>query len=126
MVILEWRILREKTMTDLRNLTIIGLVGRLNMLIDEGKSAPTPSEVKKCIIEGTILDRLCDLYGQLPEFAPIHKAEGVLLRTELKVAVEKYCGREESKMGVRQNGLCLLVGFCLEMLMERNLREALG
>jgi hypothetical protein len=37
-----------------------------------------------------------------------------------------YDGREESKMGVRKNGLCLLVGYCIEMLVQRNLREVLS
>ena len=39
-------------------LTIIGLMGRLNMLIDEGQGALTPAEVKGSITDGTILDRL--------------------------------------------------------------------
>jgi hypothetical protein len=93
-------------MTDLRNITIIGMVARLNMLIDEGASAPTPAEVKSLIMEGAILDRLCSLHGTFPEFAPIHKAEAVLLRKELKAAVEKYAGREDLKMGIAKNGLC--------------------
>jgi hypothetical protein len=113
-------------MSDLRNVTIIGLMARLNMLIDEGATGLTPAEVKRCIIDGTILDRLCRLYGDFPEFAPLYKAEAVLLRKELRAAVEKYDGREESKMGVARNGLCLLTGYCLEMLMERNLHEILG
>jgi hypothetical protein len=113
-------------MTDLRNLTIIGLMGRLNMLIDEGRGALTPAEVRESITDGTILDRLCRSYGEFPEFAPIHKAEAVLLLKELKAVIEKYGGREASKMGVRHNGLCLLVGYCLEVLMERNIREVLG
>jgi hypothetical protein len=113
-------------MTDLRNLTIIGLMGRLNMLIDDGQGALTPSEVKGGITDGTILDRLRRSYGEFPEFAPIHKAEAILLLKELKAVVEKYGGREESTMGVRHNGLCLLLGYCLEMLMERNIREVLG
>jgi hypothetical protein len=29
-------------------------------------------------------------------------------------------------MGVQHNGLCLLVGYCLEMLMQRNVREVFG
>jgi hypothetical protein len=113
-------------MTDLRNLTIIGMIGRLNTLIDEGQAAPTPEEVKHRIVDGSILDCLCDLYGEFPEFSPIYTAEAVLLLKELKEVVEIYHGREESKMGVRINGLCLLVGYCLEMLMQRNLREVLG
>ena len=107
-------------MTDLRTATIIGLMGRLNMLIDEGQGVFTPAEVKASITDGTILDRLCRSYGDFPEFAPIYKAEAILLVKELKAVVENYRGREESKMGVRQNGLCLIVGYCLDMLMERN------
>ena len=113
-------------MTDLRNLTIIGLMGRLNMLIDEGQAVLAPADVKAAIGDGTILDRLCRSYGEFPEFAPVHKAEAILLRKELKQVVEKYDGREESKMGVRHNGLCLLAGYCLEILMERNIGEVLG
>jgi hypothetical protein len=110
-------------MTDLRNVTVIGMMARLNTLLDEGASAPTPAEVKKLINEGTILARLCSLYGEYPEFSPIHKAEAVLLRQELKTKVEKFAGREDRKMGVKNNGLCLLLGYCLEVLAERNLHE---
>jgi hypothetical protein len=113
-------------MTDLRNLTIIGMMGRLNMLIDEGEAGLAPAEVKRRIAEGTILDCLRGLYGDFPEFSPIHKAERVLLLKELKTALEIYDGREESKLGVKNNGLCLLVGYCIEMLMQRNLHEVLG
>jgi hypothetical protein len=113
-------------MTDLRNVTIIGLMARLNMLIDEGQGILTPAEVKEAIADGTILDRLCRAYGEFPEFAPIHKAEAVLLLMELRAVVEIYGGREERKMGLQHNGLCLLVGYCLEMLMERNIREVRG
>ena len=113
-------------MSDLRTLTILGMMGRLNMLIDEGASGLTAAEVKRSISEGTILDCLRRLYGDFPEFAPVAKAEAVLLRQELCAVVEKYNGREESKMGVARNGLCLLMGYCLELLMERNLCEILG
>jgi len=107
-------------MTDLRSVTIIGLMGRLNMLIDEAQHVITCAEAKACVTDGTILDRLRRTYGDFPEFAPIHKAEAILLVKELQAVVEKYRDREESKMGVRHNGLCLIVGYCLEMLMERN------
>ena len=42
---------------------------------------------------------------------------------ELKEIVDKYYGREASKMGVDRNGLCLLVGYCIEMLMHRSMSE---
>ena len=45
---------------------------------------------------------------------------------EWKAALEVYSGREAAKMGVSKNGLCLLVGYCIEMLMWRNLRELTG
>jgi hypothetical protein len=110
-------------MTDLRNLTIIGLLGRLNALIDAGSAAPSPDEVKQSIASGNILDLLRGRYGDYPEFAPIHKAEAALMKQELKARMDKYSGREEHKMGVSRNGLCLLVGYCLEILMERNIKE---
>ena len=113
-------------MTDLRNVTIIGLIGRLNMLIDEGQAPPTPAEVQHRVADGTILKHLATLYGNFPEFSPIHQAEGVLLLKELKGVLELYAGREEHKMGVRNSGLCLLVGYCVEMLAQRNIREVLG
>ena len=37
-----------------------------------------------------------------------------------------YSGREAAKMGVAKNGLCLLVGYCIEMLMQRSLKELTG
>jgi hypothetical protein len=113
-------------MTDLRNMTILGMIARLNMLIDEGNVAPPPEEVKRCIADESILDCLGSLYGKFPEFSPVHKAEAVLLLKELKAVLEIYYGREDSKMGVRNNGLCLLVGYCIEMLSGRHAREVLG
>jgi hypothetical protein len=113
-------------MTDLRNLTIIGLLGRLNTLLDDGGAVPSPEEVKRRIASGTILELLCSRYGDYPEFAPIYRAEALLLQQELKAMMDKYSGREEQKMGVSKNGLCLLVGYGLEILMERNIKEVLG
>jgi hypothetical protein len=110
-------------MTDLRSLAIIGMMGRLNMLVDEADVAISPSEVKQWIADGSILDQLRALYGDYPEFSPVHKAEAILMLTEWKTVLDIYAGREESKMGVSKNGLCLLIGYCIEMLMQRNLRE---
>jgi hypothetical protein len=113
-------------MTDLRNLTIIGLLGRLNTLLDDGVAVPSPEEVKRCIASRTILELLRGRYGDFPEFAPIHKAEAILMEQELKAMMEKYSDREEQKMGVSKNGLCVLVGYGLEILMERNIKEVVG
>src|SRR5258707_1273893 len=113
-------------MTDLRKVTIIGMMGRLITLIDEGRSGPSPVEVKQSIAEGTILDRLCSMYGEYPEFSPIHQAEKVLLVRELNMVREIYDGREEFKMGVRNSGLCLLMAYCIEMLMQRSVGEIVG
>jgi hypothetical protein len=63
-------------MTDLRNVAVIGMMGRLNMLIDEATVAISPSEVKQWIANGTILDYLRALYGDFPEFTPVHEALG--------------------------------------------------
>jgi hypothetical protein len=93
-------------MSDLRNLTIIGLLGRLNALIDDGGAVLSPEEVKRCIASRTILELLRDRYGDYPELAPIHKAEEILMQQELTAMMEKYSGREEEKMGVRKSGLC--------------------
>jgi hypothetical protein len=112
-------------MTDLRSLPILGLLARLNMLIDEGGPAPTPQEVKERITDGTVLRHLAGLYGDFPEFSPVYKAEAVLLLKELRAVLDVYDGREEHKMGVKNNGLCLLVGYCIEMLVQRNLGEVL-
>jgi len=72
------------------------------------------------------LERLRISFGDFPEFTPVHQAEGILLLKEWKGVVESHRGREETKMGVQHNGLCLLVGYCLEMLMQRNVREVFG
>ncbi len=113
-------------MTDLRNVAIIGMLGRLNSLIDEGGVVLSPAEVKRCIANGTIFERLRKECGDYPEFSPVHEAEAVLMQKEWKEIVNVYRGREESKMGVSNNGLCLLVGYCIEMLMQRNLKELTG
>jgi hypothetical protein len=113
-------------MTDLRNVAIIGMMGRLNSLVDEGVTNLPLAEVKQCIADGTILARLRVLYGDYPEFSPVHKAEAVLMQQEWKASMDMYDGREESKMGVSNNGLCMLLGYCIDMLMQRNLGEMLG
>ena len=83
--------------------------------------------MKRCIADRTILDRLRNLYGDCPEFSPgLNKAEGILLQQEWKAALDIYSGREAAKMGVAKNGLCLLVGYCIEMLMQRSLSELTG
>jgi hypothetical protein len=110
-------------MTDLRNVAIIGMLGRLNMLVDEAEAVVSPSDVKQWIADGSILDQLRALYGDYPEFAPVHQAEAVLMLKEWKAVLDIYAGREETKMGVSKNGLCLLIGYCIEMLMQRNLHE---
>jgi hypothetical protein len=110
-------------MTDLRKLTILGLVGRLNMAIDEGKVPLSTKEVKQRIADGSILDHLALLYGDFPEFSPIHSAEKTLLLRELRDGLQVYDGREASKMGIERNGLCLLVGYCIEMLVQRSMNE---
>jgi len=114
-------------MTDLRKISILGIMGRLNTLIDGEAVFLSPMDVKSCIADGTILDRLRSLYGDYPEFSPgLNKAESILLQQEWKAALDIYSGREAAKMGVSKNGLCLLVGYCIEMLMWRNLRELTG
>ena len=113
-------------MTDLRNLTILGLLGRLNGLIDEGETLAPCEEVRRFVRSGKVLDRLRERYGDFPEFSPLNKAEATLLRNELIAMEEKFAGREEDKMGVSRNGLCLLAGYCLEMLIERHIREVTG
>jgi hypothetical protein len=82
--------------------------------------------VKRCIASRTILELLRCRYGDYPELAPIHKAEAILIQQELTAMMEKYSGREEQKLGVSKSGLCLLVGYCLEILMERNIKQAIG
>jgi hypothetical protein len=113
-------------MTDLRNVTILGMMARLNTLIDQGVAAFSIAELKTWIQDGSILTQLCSRYGDFPEFSPIYAAETVLLRQELKAVMDMYDGREESKMGVGNNGLCLLVGYCIEMLMQRRIGEVVG
>jgi hypothetical protein len=113
-------------MSDLRNLTIIGFLARLNALLDDGGAVPSPEEVKRCIASRTILELLRGRFGDYPEFAPIHQAEAILMQQELAAMTEKYSGREEQKMGVSKSGLCLLVGYGLEILMERHIKEAIG
>jgi hypothetical protein len=98
-------------------------MGRINTLLDVGEAALKPPEVRERIADGTILRRLSELYGDFPEFSPFHKAEAILILKELRGVLDVYDGREESKMGVRNSGLCLLVGYCIEMLVQRNIRE---
>jgi len=112
-------------MTDLRSLTILGLISRLLPEIDRGDLL-SPSEVRDAVTKGTILDLLKKRYGDFPEFSPIHKAESALLRKELRDAMEAVGGRESFKLGLENNGLCFLIAYCLEMLVHRNLKEITG
>jgi hypothetical protein len=112
-------------MTDLRSLTILGLIGRLLPEIDRG-DVLSPPEVRNAVANGTILDLLKKRYGDFPEFSPIHEAESALLRKELRDAMEAVGGRESFKLGLENNGLCFLIAYCLEMLVHRNLKELTG
>jgi hypothetical protein len=62
-------------------------------------------------------------YGDFPEFSPVYKAESVLQQKELRDVMEAVEGRESSKLGLENNGLCIVVAYCLEMLAHRNLKE---
>ena len=112
-------------MTDLRILTILGLIGRLLPEIDRGDVLP-PSEMQDAIAKGTILEMLKQRYGDFPEFSPVYKAESVLLQKELRDVMEAVAGRESFKLGLENNGLCFVVAYCLEMLAHRNLKELGG
>ena len=112
-------------MTDLRSLTILGLIGRLLPEIDRGDVLP-PSEVQDAIAKGTILEMLKQRYGDFPEFSPVYKAESVLQQKELRDVMEAVDGRESFKLGLENNGLCFVVAYCLEMLAHRNLKELGG
>jgi hypothetical protein len=112
-------------MTDLRSLTILGLMARILPEIDRGDIVP-PADVRDAIAEGTILDLLKKRYGDYPEFSPIHKAESALLRKELRDVLEAVDGREGFKLGLEKNGLCYLLAYCIELLVHRNMKEILG
>ncbi len=112
-------------MTDLRSLTILGLMARILPEIDGGDSVP-PADIQDAIANRTILQLLKKRYGDYPEFSPIHKAESALLQKELRQALEALDGREASKLGVEKNGLCFLLAYCMELLVHRNLKEVLG
>ena len=109
-------------MTDLRSVTIIALMGRLLAHIDRGDNI-APTEIKQAIVDGAILELLRKRLGDYPEFSPIHAAEAVLLLHELRIIVDDLAGREASKLGMENNGLCILSGHCLELLMRRNIKE---
>ena len=112
-------------MTDLRSLTILGLMGRLLPEIDRGDIV-LPADIQDAIAKGTILELLKTRYGDYPEFSPIHKAESALLRKELRSAMEAIGGREEFKLGLEKNGLCFLLAYCIELLVHRNMKEIFG
>ena len=111
-------------MTDLRTMTILGLMGRILPEIDRGDVVP-PAEIRDAIAQGTILQYLKDRYGDFPEFSPIYPAEGTLLRKELRGVLEVLRGRESFKLGVEKNGLCFLLAYCIELLVQRNLNEVI-
>jgi len=50
-------------MTDLRNLTILGLMGRINTLLDAGEAALKPPEVRERIADGTMFSQRCRTVG---------------------------------------------------------------
>ena len=112
-------------MTDLRSLTILGLIGGLLPEIDRG-DVLSPSEVRDAVANGMILDLLKERYGDFPGFAPVYEAESALLRKELRDVMEAVDGRESYKLGLEKNGLCFLIAYCLEMLVHRNLKELPG
>jgi hypothetical protein len=112
-------------MTDLRSMTILGLMARVLPEIDRGDVLP-PADVRDAIAKGTILELLKKRYGDYPEFSPIYEAESALLRKELREVLEAVDGREALKLGLEKNGLCYLLAYCIELLAHRNMKEILG
>lgn len=108
----------------LRNLTIISLIGSLNAALDEGIADHlSPAQVQKAIADGTILDLLCQALPTDPNFNMLDEAVGELLVEEWQEMMEIYDGREATKMGIEHKGLCILIGYCLEILQQRNWHE---
>jgi hypothetical protein len=77
------------------------LAFELNHLLDRGLSTDL-SETKRRVDDGTVLDWLSRQYGPESGF-------GLDLFASLLSVTN-----ERRKMGVENNGLCLLLGYCIE------------
>jgi hypothetical protein len=89
------------------------LIWQLNSLQDTGKyDGITICDVKKHIEAGTVSSYMIDTFGDDADFSTIG-AEHWLVITEdwqnLANAVD-----EERKMGIKNRGLCLLLGYCFQ------------
>jgi hypothetical protein len=40
--------------------------------------------------------------------------------------MEAIGGREEFQLGLEKNGLCFVLAYCIELLVQRNMKEILG
>lgn len=83
----------------------------LNMLLDRQKTLSV-SETKKHIDDGSLFDWLKDLFGDeidLSLYQQEDKAEMLDFFQNLVNAVD-----EDRKMGVKHNGISLLLAYCIE------------
>lgn len=96
------------------NLTFLGF--QFNALLDSGESLDI-QETQVKIEEEKLFSWLKDLYGKridISLFSPVDLSELEELFASLSNAID-----EERKMGIRKNGLCLLIGYCLELIQNK-------
>jgi len=95
------------------------LAFELNHLLDSGLSADL-SETKRRVDDRTVLDWLSEQYGadyyfDISLYSPEDRREVLDLFVDLLVVTN-----ERRKMGVENNGLCLLLGYCIEGIQQCN------
>ena len=93
------------------------LAFELNHLLDSGISTDL-SETKRRIEDRTVLDWLSAIYGPDYRFdISLHSGDD---RRELLDSFNSLLEvtNERRKMGIENNGLCLLLGYCIEGAQE--------
>jgi hypothetical protein len=101
-------------MTDLRQTYLDDLIFRINMLVDRGSQA-TFADVYRAIEDGTILEWLRDQGADMSILLSETMSDAKILVVEaLKHAAEVRKGNERRKLGVQNNGLCLLIALAVD------------
>lgn len=101
-------------MPDYRQIYLDEVIFRTNMLLDNSLTA-TFEEVHEAIQARSIIEWLDEKGSDMSILlSPSMSTEKALVVDALKLASTVRKGQERRKLGVRHNGLCLLIGLALE------------
>jgi hypothetical protein len=108
---------RQECANAIPHLSLTYLLLQLNSLLDSGRyDKITVEEVENSIEDGTILGFLHERAGQDVDLSILDADFESVFVGHLQDILGAYRGKESRKWGVRQRGLCLLIGWTVEIL----------